>query len=36
MAAVRQNRGVRLHLLLANAIQVGINKLDEYLDKSKL
>jgi hypothetical protein len=35
-AAVHQNGGVGLHSLLANAIQAGIDKLDIYLDKSKL
>jgi hypothetical protein len=34
--AVEQNRDTGLHSLLANAIQVGIDKLDEYIDKAKL
>jgi hypothetical protein len=34
--AVEQNKGVRLYSLLASAIQNSIDKLDEYLAKSKL
>jgi hypothetical protein len=34
--AVEQNGGTRAHLPLANAIQVGIDKLDKYIDKAKL
>jgi hypothetical protein len=34
--AVEQNGGVRPYSLLASAIQNGINKLNEYLAKSKL
>jgi hypothetical protein len=36
MQAVKQNGGIRPHSLLAFAIQTSINKLNEYLAKSKL
>ena len=36
IAAIRQNRGVKLHSLLAIAIRASVNKLDEYLNKAKL
>jgi hypothetical protein len=35
-AAVRQNGGIGPHSLLATAIQAGIDKLNEYLNKAKL
>jgi hypothetical protein len=34
--AIKQNRGIGTHSPLANAIQAGVNKLDEYLNKAKL
>jgi len=34
--AVEQNEGVGTHSLLATAIQAGVDKLDEYLDKAQL
>jgi hypothetical protein len=34
--AIKQNRGIRTHSLLANAIQASVDKLDKYLNKAKL
>ena len=36
MYAIKQHKGVRIHSLLANAIQVKVDKLDKYLNKAKL
>jgi hypothetical protein len=34
--AIEQHGGIGTHSPLANAIQAGVDKLDEYLNKAKL